>query len=1132
MLASDLEKNMRHRSRSLARLLTVLILLASWVVTGRAQTQGAVTGAVTDTSGAPVPGANVTVTNSATTGTRTTVTNGEGVYSFPGLPPGSYQLKVELQGFKTAEIPTFKVDIQQTVRMDVSLQVGALNETVTVASRTVLLNTESTTVGTVIENKVVTELPLNGRQYLNLVALAPNVNVLSPAAGQAGARLGGERAAQAISAGGQRIFFNYFTLDGVNNTDPNFQNYIALPSIDAIQEFKVQTGVYPAEFGHQSTQVNVVTKSGGNQFHGSVFEFLRDEKLDAKPYAFTSVHPAKSPFKWNDYGFEVDGPVRIPGLFDGRDKLFFMGNFEGLRRRQTTLSTFTVPTAKMFNGDFSEVLGTTIVYDPLTGQPFPGNVIPASRIDPISKDLLTYYHSSTLPGLTNNFTQDNSQPFDRKGYVIRADFNESSSSQWMGRYNWGNDEQSSQGIGLAGSKTLTHYKQWGGSNTRTLSSTLVNDARFGYTKFFNSIGTLSAFTNDVVGALKIPNLKSGAPATWGIPDISFTGFNDIGDANDGPFKVDNSTLQFVDKLTWLRGRHTIGMGAEYDRQHFDEIGNQFSRGLYAFQAFRTRNPANNTGGYGFAEFLLGQQFKTTVALAVAEATFVRNVFHAFVDDNWKVTNKLTVLAGLRYELTPPFTNTLGNYFSVHIPTIDYSLNQPQSNYPTLVRQGDNCTDPYAGLSLRWTVTPVGCAKDFGMNNNLRETKYKNFAPRLGATYALGDKTVIRSGVGLYYMEDIGNAEYFDMARITAARVDTQASSTNLVTWANATPGGGVAAVPPTLSWAAAYDHATPRTWQYLVNVERQLATNWSVEVGYLGSQSRHLYGFQTLNQAGPGPISSISSRVPYPTFGVISYVTDQNKGHYNAFSIKATRRYGDGLSLTTSYTLAKSIDNSSGTRTQGYDTLFPQDSRCMECETGPSSFDVRHRWVLGAVYELPFGKGKPVNIENGVLDGILGGWQLSTNTTIQSGVPLTLSAGKVQSGTNNLVNDRPSSSGVGDGYAADPSPTRWYDPKSFVLAPEGQFGTVGRNSMVTPHLQQIDAALAKNFVLPNGHRIQARLEAFNVFNHPVWGAPNGNILSGAAFPGAPENAAHQGFGVITSTALPMRQIQLGVKYSF
>ena len=305
-----------------------------------------------------------------------------------------------------------------------------------------------------------------------------------------------------------------------------------------------------------------------------------------------------------------------------------------------------------------------------------------------------------------------------------------------------------------------------------------------------------------------------------------------------------------------------------------------------------------------------------------------------------------------------------------------------------------------------------------------------------------------------------------MARITAARVDTQASTTNLVTWANAAPGGGTAAVPPTLTWAAAYDHATPRTWQYLFNVERQLARNWSVELGYLGSQSRHLYGFQTLNQARPGPLNSISSRVPYPTFGVISYVSDSLKGHYNAFSIKATRRYGGGLGLNTSYTLAKSIDNSSGTRTQGYDTLFPQDSRCLECETGPSSFDVRHRWVMGAVYDLPFGKGKPVNIDNAVLDGIFGGWQLSTNITI----PERRSADALRrQGAigHQRPGERPSELlGRGRRRCRRPSATRWYDPASFVLAPEGTFGTVARNSIATPHLQTIDAGAGEEFPAP------------------------------------------------------------------
>src|SRR5438876_295903 len=333
-----------------------------------AQTFGEVTGRVTDPSGAVIPGASVALTNVNTNAVRNVVTTEAGAYTFTSIPPGFYRLRTELPGFKAAVSEPFEVQVQQVVRLDMVLQLGQISETVEVAATTDLLQAETATLGAVVENKIITELPLNGRQYLNLVAMAPNTNTLSPFAGQANTRQGGERATQAISTGGQRIMFDYYTLDGVNNTDPNFNTYVVLPSIDAIQEFKVQTGVYPAEFGHQSTQVNVVTKSGGNAFHGSLFEFLRDEKFDAKPYAFTSSHPDKSPFKWNDYGFEVDGPAL-------KDKLFFMGNFEGLRRRQTTQSVFTVPTAKMFTGDFSELLtgGTpTIIYDPNTGLPFAG----------------------------------------------------------------------------------------------------------------------------------------------------------------------------------------------------------------------------------------------------------------------------------------------------------------------------------------------------------------------------------------------------------------------------------------------------------------------------------------------------------------------------------------------------------------------------------------------------------------------------------------------------------------------------------------------------------------------------------------------------------------------------------------
>ncbi len=1125
---------MKMRLRSVLLILGSVAMLCVLTATGKAQTSGEITGLVNDSSGAAVVGASVTVTNKATGATRKITTNSEGLYTFLSLLPGIYELKVEQSGFKTSALDNIRLEVQQTARLDVTMEVGQVSETVAITTNSALLNTENTTIGTVIENKIVTELPLNGRQYLNLVALSPNANVLAPMAGQAGARQGGERAQQAISVGGQRIFYNYYTLDGVNNMDVNFNTYVALPSIDAIQEFKVQIGVYPAEYGHQSSQVNVLTKSGGNIYHGALFEFLRNDKLDAKQYQFTAARP-KNPFKWNDFGFEVDGPVRIPKLFNGRDRLFFMANYEALRRRQSVLNTFTVPTTKMFGGDFSELLPSTIIYDPNTGQPFPGNIIPTNRLDPTSLKFLQYYNSGNAL-TTNNYAQTSSQPFNRDGFVLRMDFIESSKSQWMGRYNWGDENTSTQGLNLAGTKVLTNYKQYAISNTRTLTPNMVNDARFGYTRFFNSLGTLSAGSSDVVSAIGIPNQKPGAPITWGIPNVAFNGggFTGIGDANDGPFANNNNTLQFVNKLSWIHGKHTFAFGGEYSRQNFNQVGNQFSRGVFTFQANATKNPVNGSGGFSFAEFLLGKIFVSTNAAAIADAKFQRNVFHGFIDDTWKVTPKLTLSLGLRYELTPPFTNTLGNYFTVEIPKFQFTANVPQADWPFFVRQGKGCTDPYEGLAIRWTSTKAVCGGS--LNNNLKETKYKSFAPRLGIAYSPNDKTVIRAGFGIFYMEDIANSSYFDSARNIAARVDLTTTPANPVTWSNAIPGGSgsFVQVPPPFALAVAYDHATPYTMQYLLSLQRQLSANWLVEVGYLGSQSRHLYGFQNVNQALPGPLNSINSRRPFANFGIISYVNDGFNGNYNAGSVKITRRFGEGISLTTNYTYAKSIDNASGTRTQGLDTLFPQDSTCLSCERGLSSFDVRHRWVLGAVYELPIGRGKPLNINNAIANGFIGGWQLSTNTTIQSGVPQTLTIGINNAGTNNPLPDRPSYTGTGTGYAENRTPSRWFDPASFVVAPQGSFGNVGRNTMLTPHFRSIDMALAKNFTMPYSerHALQFRVEAFNVFNHPVWGAPNGNILAGPAFPGAPANAAHQGFGVINSTAIPMRQIQLGLKYSF
>lgn len=1128
--------------------LLVMIVSASSLY---AQTFGEITGRVTDSSGAVMTGASITLTNTNTNAIRKAISTEAGVYSFPSVPPGPYKLSTQASGFKSWASEPFQVQVQQVVRVEVVLQVGQTSQTIEVAGVADLLQSETAALGSVIDNRSVTELPLNGRQYLNLIALSPNVNVLAPAAGQAGSRQGGDRAQQSISTGGQRIFYNYYTLDGVNNMDVNFNSYVTLPSIDAIQEFKVQNGVYPAEFGHESTQVNVLTKSGGNAYHGALFEFLRNDAVDAKDYRF-SQNPVAKTFKWNDYGFEVDGPIRIPHLFNGRDKLFFMSNYEAFRNRRTKTNAFTVPSTKMFGGDFSELLPSTIIYDPTTGLPFPGNIIPSNRLDPISLKFLKYYNSASSLGI-QNLTQNDLQPVNRDGFVLRMDFNESSKSQWMGRYNWGDENTITQALNLAGTKVLTNYEQYTGSNTRAFTPTLVNEARFGYTRFFNSLGTLSAGKLDAISEIGIPNQNPGAPVTWGIPNVVFSGsggLSAIGDANDGPFKNNNNTMQFVDKVSWIHGKHSFDFGFEYDRQNFNQLGNQFSRGVFTFQPFATQSPTpdpvtgKKTGGYGFAEFLLGDMFQSTTAAAVANAKFQRNVEHAFIDDTWKVTRKLTLSMGLRYELTPPFTNTLGNYFTVEIPKFITTPNAPQQDWPFFVRQS-GCTDPYQGLKIHWTSTNAVCGG--GLNHNLMQTKYKSFAPRFAIAFSPDEKTVIRTGFGIYFMEDIANSTYFDMARNIAARVDLTSNSTTQYTWGNAIPGGNgtTVQVGPPFAWAAAYNHATPYTMQYLLNVQRQLGTNWVLEAGYLGSQSRHLYGFQNVNQAGPGPSASINSRVPFPNFGVLSYVNDTYTGNYNAGSVKLTRRFGQGISLITNYTWSKSIDDSSGTRTQGYDILFPQDSTCLECERGLSSFDVRHRWILAAVYDLPVGKGKLLNIGNPVLNGVVGGWQLSANTTIQSGVPQTLSSGGNVAGTNNPVNDRPSFSGVGNGYLSKPSwrftnatqttwGLGWYDPSSFVLQPQGNFGTVGRNTMITPAFQTLDLAVHKNFPLGyrEGHVLQFRLEAFNVLNHPVWGAPNGNVQAGKAIVGAPASAPHDGFGVISSTALDMRQLQLGLKYTF
>ena len=1156
-----------------------------------AQTAGTISGHVSDATGASVPDANVSLKNVGIGSERSTVTTGSGDYTFPEVPVGIYTITTTHAGFKAATSNNVQVQVQQSVRLDFSLQVGAVTQSVEVEATGVLLQADNATLGTVVENKAVNELPLNGRNYLSLVALSSNVNTLSSTSGQAGSRMGGDRASQAISVGGQRIMFDYYTLDGISNTDPDFNTYVGLPSLDGIQEFKVQTGVYPAEFGHEATQVNVVSKSGTNTYHGAMYDFIRNNTADANPYFFpyNATPPKVYPYKWNDYGFELDGPIRIPHVYNGRDKFFFMVDDEWRKIRSVGQGNATVPSPAIAGGNFqgfTTAAGAPVtIYDPSTGDanglgktPFPNNTIPSALITSQSKALLKYLGTSTQPfysggKVVSNLPYATNSPQNRQGLAVRGDYTQSGKLQYAFRYSSGKEDILSTGFMGAGSKIITNYYQYMGSNTWTISPTIVNEARFGYNHFFNALGLLSAFTNDVVDAIGIPGLKGGDLSTWGIPDQAFSAgpagttppiWQEIGDVGgDGPYVITDPTWQIIDNVSLVKGKHSIRAGFEFSRQTFNQLGNQFSRGQFFAQpistSLETKDPGTGkvslSGGDSLADFLLGDLSQATVAVAVADANYVRNTQAYYLDDTYKVLPRLTISAGIRYELTPPWNDTFGNNFNAYVPNMpkmgDTSASYPQSQWPFEVRQG-SCTSAnvYQGLSIRWTNNfgpAPQCSNGLLPNGPLMNTPYGSFAPRLGISYSPDSVTVIRAGYGIFYTQDIGNA-YFDMARNIAGRasqinVDTTTGiygNSNL-TWANASPaasgGTTVTLGPTTTEYANAPSHKPSYTQQYLLNIQRQVGQDWSFEMGYQGAVSRHLYGFINANQPTPygylgtGAATSVASRLPFyeavdskgnPYQYGIQYQHDQGTGNYNAFSVKATRRFSKGLNVIASYTRGKSLDDSSGIRNQGNDNLYPQNSECISCEYGRSAFDVKNRIVGSANYELPIGPGKMINTNKAVGE-FVGGWQIGgifTHQTGQVGTPLLgVDNSSIASPFGGF--DRPNPTGTSPYLSGSArSLNDWVNKAAFATPTAGKFGSLQRGSFTGPGYTNLDASLHKAFNMPYNekHQLAIRFEAFNSLNHPNWNNPTLNLSSST-------------FGRITGTAA-LRQLQLAAKYQF
>jgi len=1107
----------------------ILFVAMTWLLLcapSFAQTLGTITGEVKDSTGGVVPGATVTALNKATNATRTTSSNEVGLFDFPALPPGTYTVKTELDGFKTAT-RDIELQVQQTVRVNFTLELGTISEQTIVTGVSPLVETANATVGTVIENRRIVELPLNGRNFLQLVALSPNVSAEFAGAGQAGDRQGGSRANQQLSISGQRREFNYFTLDGVDNTDVNFNTYIFLPSVDALEEFKVQTGIYSAEFGRAASQVNVVTKSGTNNLHGTAFEFHRNDALDARPYAFNAAQAAapKAPFRWNQYGYTAGGPV-------WKNKLFFMSNFEGYKDRKQFQNNFTLPSTAMRSGDFSSLATPlldptqcTVVGGTRTCAAFPGNQIPAGRIHPTSLKLLEFYPEPNASGVINNYVSQQNRVINKKQYTQRMDFVQRAESTWMGRYSYSDEDEISPNLKLNGTKLLNHVHQGMIGNTRIFSPTVVNEFRVGYNYFFNTFGRELAFERDVVTELGIPGTVSIPPEAWGIPSIGITGFSGFGDSTEGPYTNRNHAYEFIDNVSWIRGTHSFKVGASIRYDQYNQVGNQFPRGGFQFNGTATTSQgATPAPGNAFADFLLGYERLSELSVALARTEFRALSQSYYITDTWRVRSNMTLDLGLRYEYTPPWLDKGGTLMNAYLPFHDVGLPvQDLSRHPVLVRIGQG--DFYQDSPIRFNPN-IQTARDGRLGDRLINDDKLNFAPRAGWAWTPSDRWSLRAGAGVFYMQDTGNPR-FDMARNAAGRrQDTADSLVPDLTWASPFRGSGTnpCGVQPPLICISnhyvlgnMYERKTPYMFQYLFNVQRELNSSTALEIGYLGSRSKRLERMFDRNEVIPGLVGNTQARRPYPEFTRIQEIGNVAEAKYNSLAIKLTRRLHQGLSVLGGYTLSKSTDNGSGIRVLNGDPLFPQNSECFQCEWGLSVFDVRHRFVSSILYELPFGDGKPM-AQTGIGGAILGGWQVSMIISKSSGFPRNVTSGSDRSNTG-TGSDRPNLTGQ-DPNDGDRTIQRWFNTSAFVLNDLGAYGNAPRNNVIGPGIFNFDSSIIRNFRLTGSKSLQFRLEAFNVFNQPVWNDPNTSMANPALF------------GTINSTRKPMRELQIGVKFVF
>ncbi len=1064
---------------------------------------------IADESGSSIAGANLKLTEVDTNTRIDSVTAGNGTALFPQLKPGIYQLEASHAGFQSRIVSDIRIQVGQRARIDVQMKLGQLTESITVsAAAETLLNRESAAIGQVLDQQAIVNLPLSGRNFLQLAAITSGAVPIGIGTSPASSWTG--RSDMTLSIAGGRESNNSFLLNGIETRNARFGSVGIRPSIEAIQEFKIQRSTFGAEFGRSSAVINTTLRGGTNQLHGSVFDFWQNRELNATDFFLNRTGRAKPPLNLHNFGTAIGGPVIIPKLYNGKNRTFWFFNYEGQRQRASSAATALYPSRAQLAGNLADdstgtgilPLGSSIcnttplprrcanVLDPFGGgAAFPGNVIPASRLDPTTQIAIRYMPTpnvSVPAGLplfpTFNTVATPSQINDWDQYNVRLDHQLSSKDQIFGTFSMSDETRDIKALRpLGGESFPLRNKLLTMTWNHTISPSMLNEFRFGFNRSVTYRLSETSFTKDY--AKEVFNLKNIAtePIVYGVPAFNVGGFSGTGSISQAIGATDDN-LQFTDNFSVIRGKHNMRTGFQISRQSYFQVTNFSGNPSFAFDGRYTG--LQTTAGVGLADFLIGTPSQAGGAVGDGQQDMRSTFYGAYIQDDWRVRSNFTINFGLRYEFarSPVEINNRSLFFSTELQKVIL-----------------------AGKGVRPDIV---------------DPDYNNWAPRFGFNWnpTFLKNFVIRGGAGVFFATDNFNEEQFKVNGPPFFQAQTLVGDTR-------TPNLFMRDMLPSFNASPAISpftfdrlNRTPYVSQWSFGIQKSFGNDWVLEAEYAGSTGSKLPQRRNLNAGRVDPTGTIpiGQRTPFPAFGPGMLIT-YNGGwsNYNALTAKIERRFARGLFFLGSYTWQKSLDLGS---TDEFSTISTEYKKW---DKGRSTFDVPHRFVASFAYELPFGRGKKfgANIHK-ALDTLLGGWQTNGIMTMSQGQFQTLGLGSDWINVGSFSRSIPNV--IGDPFAGRSKPDRYWNASAFDFPRDAQgnrlriVGNAGRNTYQQLGVANWDASLFKNFKLMERFTAQFRWETFNTFNHTQFGSGNTNTQSPT-------------FGAITGTRIGARRMQLGLK---